>query len=104
MTKEKRSSDEQYNDTLTNCHLHWEGPNDHFAEDRMIDSHKNGDEIHLFYRNLHKEPFTYKGVLAVESAERQIKKPSKFIFRLENKAEQGAASNRVSRGTHELDR
>lgn len=50
VTKRKRPEDIQYRDELVGTVLLWEGPNDHFAEDRMINHVERGDEIHVFYR------------------------------------------------------
>src|SRR4051812_33679155 len=50
VTGEKQASATQYQDRVEGNQLFWEGPNDHFAEDRIINCQHNGDEIHLFYR------------------------------------------------------
>src|SRR5262245_57099999 len=57
VTREKQADHEQYEDELTGNMLHWDGPNDHFAEDRMLAAHNSGDEIHLFYRDRHHSDF-----------------------------------------------
>lgn len=48
VTRDKQESLEQYEDRLTASSLHWEGPTDHFAEDRMVSAALVGDELHLF--------------------------------------------------------
>ena len=63
VTEEKQSSAEQYVDRLTGGKLEWEGPTDHFAEDRMLNAASSGDEIHLFHRERHHMEFTYCGRL-----------------------------------------
>ncbi|MEP6637119.1 MAG: hypothetical protein ABJB97_10375 [Acidobacteriota bacterium] len=41
--------------------LEIEGETNHLADTRLINASRNGDEIHLFYRPRHHEPFTYLG-------------------------------------------
>jgi putative restriction endonuclease len=65
VTEEKQASLEQYSDRLVAPILHWEGPNDHFAEQRMVNAADSGDEIHLFYRRRHHSEFTYFGRISV---------------------------------------
>ena len=55
VTEEKQSSAEQYVDRLSGDTLEWEGPTDHFAEDRMLRAEQDGEEIHLFHRKRHYE-------------------------------------------------
>jgi hypothetical protein len=80
VTQEKESSFEQYEDALADRVLRWEGPKDHFAEDRMLAAGQSGNEIHLFYRAKHREDFVYQGKLQVVSCERYTDRPSKFVF------------------------
>ena len=82
VTREKQTSAEQYDDKLSGRELRWEGPNDHFAEDRMLDATQTGDEIHLFYRERHHTDFVYHGRLEVVSCERHTGRPSRFIFKI----------------------
>src|SRR3712207_3948142 len=42
VTREKQASSEQYEDELSGGKLRWEGPNDHFAEDRMLAAAQTG--------------------------------------------------------------
>ena len=80
VTAEKQASSEQYADRLAGKTLEWEGPNDHFAESRMVRAASNGDEIHLFYRDRHHMDFTYLGQLSVERYEPFMDRPSRFRF------------------------
>lgn len=82
VTSEKQESLAQYTDKLINEYLHWEGPNDHFAETRMINARFNNEEIHLFYRAIHHSNFTYFGKIEVIDVEVETKRPSRFIFHL----------------------
>lgn len=61
VTKEKQISAEQYQDELCGDTLLWEGPTDHFAEQRMIAVNDSADEIHVFYRSRHHSDFRYEG-------------------------------------------
>lgn len=80
VTKEKQSSAEQYADRLSGNILEWEGPTDHFAEDRILKASSTGDEIHLFYRERHHTDFTYWGRLTVVSYTLHSDRPSHFTF------------------------
>ncbi len=71
VTGEKQESAEQYEDDLVAGRgLLWEGPRDHFAEDRIIEAGHTGDEVHLFYRDRHHTDFTYYGELSLYCCER----------------------------------
>lgn len=83
VTEDQQAFQEQYDDRLTGKTLQWEGPTDHFAEDRMENSHENGDEIHVFHREKHHSDFTYIGRVTVLKIERRIERPSSFQFRVE---------------------
>ena len=78
VTEEKQESLEQYADRLEGDILHWEGPNDHFAEGRMCSACTSGDEIHLFYRTRHHTNFTYLGQVAVVGYIAHTTRPSQF--------------------------
>lgn len=82
VTEEKQDSLEQYADRLDGSTLHWEGPNDHFAERRMLSASNSGDEIHLFYRTRHHTDFTYMGRVAVIAHTAFVDCPSKFTFKI----------------------
>jgi hypothetical protein len=78
VTREKQSFAEQYRDELRGDVLDWEGPTDHFAEDRMINARQSADEIHVFYRDRHHSDFVYEGEFEVISYERFADRPSRF--------------------------
>lgn len=81
VTHEKQSGNEQYEDELVGDELRWEGPTDHFAEERIIAS-SSADEIHLFYRDRHHSDFTYHGRLRVLNYNLNSKRSSTFVFQL----------------------
>ena len=82
VTEEKQSFQEQYKDKLTGNVLKWEGPTDHFAENRMIIACDNDDEIHVFHRIRHHSDFTYLGKATVENVELNIGNSSNFRLRI----------------------
>ena len=85
VTKDKEDSQEQYIDKLKGNVLHWEGPADHFAEERIIEAEKSGDEIHVFYREHHRMGFMYLGQAKLLLFSKNVSKPSKFQFGLHQK-------------------
>ena len=82
VTEEKQASAEQYSDHLSGNTLDWDGPTDHFAEDRMLNAASTGDEIHLFHRERHHIDFTYCGRLSVASHVLRTDRPSHFKFQV----------------------
>src|SRR5260370_37593301 len=82
VTREKQTSAEQYEDELLAGQLRWEGPTDHFAEERMVRAAQAGDEIHLFYRERHHMHFLYHGQLRILSCEPHMERPSRFVFKI----------------------
>ncbi len=82
VTEEKQTSAEQYADRLFENILEWEGPTDHFAEDRILNAGENGEEIHLFHRERHHSDFTYYGRLKVLSHLPRNDRPSHFKFQI----------------------
>lgn len=72
----------QYTDSTWGDYVLYEGPEDHFAEERMIRHETLGDQIHLFKRSRAGEPYTYEGELRFVDAERHRTSPTKFTFRM----------------------
>ena len=81
ITEEKQRSAEQYADRLNGDLLLWEGPNDHFAEDRIVRSKTSGEEIRAFYRARHHSDFIYLGQVEVLKHIPRMGKPSEFKLR-----------------------
>lgn len=81
VTEQKQASAEQYRDRLSGGMLDWEGPTDHFAEERIVNADKTGDEIHLFHRVKHHTDFTYCGKLRLLNCTLHSDQPSAFTFR-----------------------
>jgi hypothetical protein len=82
VTEEKQDSLEQYADRLDGNVLHWEGPNDHFGEGRMVNAFRSSDEIHLFYRTRHHTDFTYMGQVTVIDHTMRTTRPSQFVLKV----------------------
>jgi putative restriction endonuclease len=82
VTREKQSAAEPYDDRLESTRLHWEGPTDHFAEQRMLQADSQGDEIHLFHRDRHHSDFAYLGRLRLVDTDLRTQRPSRFTFEL----------------------
>src|SRR5437016_515105 len=61
VTKEKQKGLRQYKDYFEGELLHMEGEDNHANDGRLVNAKKNGDEVHLFYRERHHEPFMYFG-------------------------------------------
>ena len=83
VTKEKQTSLTQYTDSLDGKTLHWEGEEKHRSDARIVSAKKKGDEIHLFYREIHHTPFTYCGQIHLVSSELRLDAPSSFMFTLD---------------------
>ena len=86
ITEEKQSSARQYVDQLTGNVLKTEGPDDHFAEDRIAAASSSGEEIHLFHRKRHHTDFTYLGQVKLIKLERRTKTPSYFEYAVAERA------------------
>jgi hypothetical protein len=80
VTEEHQDFQEKYVNSLKGNVLHWEGPTDHFAEDRIASAANSGDEIHLFHRDRHHSDFVYVGMLKLTEHKRQSARPSEFTF------------------------
>jgi hypothetical protein len=82
VTVEKQAFQEQYQNRLEGRVLHWEGPTDHHAEDRMLSAGQTGEEIHVFYRACHHSDFEYLGRARVLQSHIRDDRPSSFKFNL----------------------
>ena len=82
VTRIKQDSLEQYNDYISGEYLFWEGEKGHGNDQRIADSRKSGEEIHLFYREIHHSDFEYKGLIIVAGVGTVPGRPTKFVFHL----------------------
>lgn len=76
----QQQTPQRYSNHFDGHTLQIEGPEDHFAEDRVLKASVSGDEIHLFHREKHLGDFTYHGLLRLVASKRLTDKPSKFTF------------------------
>ena len=83
VTRDKQSSSIQYNDYIKDNSLFWEGEDKHGSDNRIINSGKEKEEIHLFYRDIHHSPFVYYGEIFLTEYELYSDKPSKFLFSIQ---------------------
>ncbi|MEZ4422312.1 MAG: HNH endonuclease [Gemmatimonadota bacterium] len=82
VTREKQQSLTQYRDFISGDRLYWEGQKRHGTDDRIARAHESGEQIHLFYRDVHHTPFRYYGQLLATRFVRKRDKPSEFTFQL----------------------
>lgn len=82
VTKEKQNSLTQYKDYIEDDILHWEGEQKHGNDKRIINALKNGDKIHLFYREVHHTLFRYYGEVFLKDYSLKTVEPSSFKFYL----------------------
>jgi putative restriction endonuclease len=83
VTKHKSVHQTQYEDKIDQDVLFWEGPEGHGSEKRMVEKK---DTIHLFYRDQDRSRFTYEGRVALLGQFLNTDRPSKFTFRLVDRA------------------
>lgn len=82
VTKDKQEALTQYNDYIDGDMLFWEGEEKHISDKRVIEASKNGDEIHLFYREVHHTPFVYFGKITLTNFQQNNERPSEFVFKI----------------------
>jgi putative restriction endonuclease len=82
VTRIKQESLEQYNDYISGEYLFWEGERGHGSDKRIANSTQSGEEIHLFYREIHHSPFEYKGLITVGGTGIVPERSTKFVFHL----------------------
>lgn len=80
--EEKREGDEPYADLLEGDTLHWHGEKGHGNDQRIVAASTRGDEIHVFYREVHRAPFTYLGRASLVSSILLQDEPSRFVLRI----------------------
>jgi len=86
VTRIKQTCLTQYRDFLCEDVLQWEGEERHANDIRIANASKNGDEIHLFYREVHHTPFTYHGRIILVSFISHAASPSEFAFEVISKS------------------
>lgn len=82
VTREKQTSLTQYRDFLSGDRLYWEGEKRHGNDERIARAHERGDQVHLFYRDVHHTPFRYHGQVLTTRFLPRADRPSQFVFQL----------------------
>lgn len=78
--KRQQQTPQKYSNHFDGRTLEMEGPDDHFAEDRMLSARIAGEEIHLFHRMMHRDDFTYYGQLRLIASRIHKSRPSVFTL------------------------
>jgi 5-methylcytosine-specific restriction protein A len=100
ITKKKKKSRVQYEDDFDGETLSMEGELKHGSDDRLARS-LNRDEVHLFYRETHIDPyFIYYGLVFLREARLHSDKPSHFIFNANKSDFQAISSLTTELTTH----
>jgi putative restriction endonuclease len=80
VTRERLGWMTPYNNFLDDDLLFWDGEKGHGSDDRITSASRNGEEIHLFYRDHRLTPFTYYGKVVMVRCQRFTEQPSAFVF------------------------
>jgi putative restriction endonuclease len=80
VTRERLGWMTPYNNFLDGDLLFWDGEKGHGTDDRIVSASRNGEEIHLFYRDHRLTPFTYHGKVVMIRCNRFTDRPSEFVF------------------------
>jgi putative restriction endonuclease len=83
VTKDKQDALTQYNDYIDGDMLFWEGEEKHSSDKRVVDARQKGDEIHIFYSEVHHTPFVYFGKISLTDHQLRENMPSEFVFKIE---------------------
>jgi putative restriction endonuclease len=82
VTREREGWMTPYNNFLDGDLLFWDGEKGHRTDERISSASKNGEEIHIFYRDQRLTPFVYYGKSVVVRCEQFTDRPSEFVFKL----------------------
>ncbi len=83
VSREKPSDFTQYQDGLSGDYLRWEGELGHANDQRIVRAGQSGEQVHVFYRQEHRDPFTYLGQAILRDHRLLSNQPSQFTFQLE---------------------
>lgn len=86
ITNEKQEKLVQYQDSFENGILEMEGEISHQSDARILEAKKIGDEIHLFYREIHHSLFQYCGIVEVTKFRINTSSPSHFTLKVVSEA------------------
>ena len=82
VTKNKDSHQTQYQDEMIGSILIMDGEDRHQNDQRLVLAADHGQEIHLFYREQSRTPFTYYGALSLIDYDLRTNRPSRFVFQM----------------------
>lgn len=80
VTRERLGWMTPYNNFLDGDLLFWDGEKGHGTDERIANASRNGEEIHLFYRDDRRTRFTYHGKAIMVRCNRFTDRPSEFVF------------------------
>ena len=83
VTREKQKSLTQYNDSIYDNVLLWEGEKGHRTDQRIVSTLTSGEKIFLFFRTRHHQEFIYFGGIRLLNYELNEGRPSHFAFEIE---------------------
>lgn len=82
ITRERQEWDAPYQNALSDGFLHMDGEESKANDERIVATTSSGEEIYLFYRDLHRAPFTYYGKIDLVEHWTRADKPTRFQFRV----------------------
>lgn len=85
VTKNKDSHQTQYKDEMIGSILIMDGEDRHQNDQRLVLAADHGQEIHLFFREQSRTPFTYFGALSLIDYDLKTNQPSRFVFQMVNR-------------------
>jgi len=80
VTRERLGWMTPYNNFLDDDLLFWDGEKGHGSDERIVHASRNGEEIHVFYRDHRRTPFIYHGKVVMVRCQQFTEKPSEFVF------------------------
>ena len=80
VTRERLGWMTPYKNFLDGDLLFWDGEKGHGSDERIASASRNGEEIHLFYRDQRLTPFTYHGKVVMVRCDKFTDRPSEFVF------------------------
>src|SRR4051812_35512516 len=95
VTRERLGWMTPYKNFLDGDLLFWDGEKGHGSDDRIASASRNGEEIHLFYRDQRHTPFVYHGKVVMVRCDRFTDGPSEFVFNVVAIAAELAATESI---------
>lgn len=82
VTREREGWMTPYNNFIEGDLLFWDGERGHGSDSRITSAVKNGEEIHVFFRDRRLTPFVYCGKALAVRSRLMLERPSEFVFQL----------------------